>query len=680
MPDEIRVLLVEDVATDAELLLRELRRAGLAVKATRVETQPELRIQLEQFAPDIVLSDFTMPRFDGLSALAVSRETNPDVPFIFVSGTMGEENAVRALKSGATDYVLKSNLLRLPSAVERAVRDARDRVAARRRDFEDRRLKTLIATAFDLISTPLIVTNAKSLIQIINPAFTKAYGWSFTELAGEHFRVLLPEESGSNYQASLQLSASLDPNTRYEFYIRKKDGELVSALLSARVIRIDGEPSGRIAFIERSDGVAEPCEIRAPVAKSTFERQAADLVSRASTLTNVVAGRITLTGMRKAEAQFKENWPAKRRRIMTTAATIIGRSLGSRDLITEEEDGFVMAFYDMTEEEAQLTCRVMERRINDFLFGELGVPPSASDAGAAGNRVEEKTESATSIRLTTISAQDLERSGSFGRALEERIGPPAGLGIPSMLPSLEAGVQRRRERLLAEYRDVLAKAKINVFEIHGPRGPAGDVDCVDFDFETIRFLAGNAAFVDSEEGLKVESHLARMEMAIGAVVSNVGAMAKKVHLAYLSIEVLRDQSARRRFVSLWKLLPTDLQKRIILCFEDIDAGLAPVAVESAILQIAGLVFATGIVLRGPAVPNLNFQLVKSRIAILDHLSCTALEQSVSDKQWAGAVQALRQKGCKVFVRPASPEAVLTLASRIGADGVIRQPIGAMTLR
>jgi diguanylate cyclase (GGDEF)-like protein len=127
MPPLIRLLLAEDLQADAELALRELKRAGLRVEHRLADTEPDFRAALADFAPQIILSDFSMPHFDGMFALQIARELVPQTPFIFVSGTIGEEYAIRALKNGATDYVLKSNLVRLPVAVERALDEARQR-------------------------------------------------------------------------------------------------------------------------------------------------------------------------------------------------------------------------------------------------------------------------------------------------------------------------------------------------------------------------------------------------------------------------------------------------------------------------------------------------------------------------------------------------------------------------
>ncbi len=135
MGQELRIIMVEDVESDAELVERELKRAGLAVQARRVEREEDFRRELDEFRPHVILSDFSMPQFDGMSALRIASEIVPDVPFIFVSGTLGEDYAIRALRNGATDYVLKNNLVRLPPTIERAVSEAAGR-AGRRREEE----------------------------------------------------------------------------------------------------------------------------------------------------------------------------------------------------------------------------------------------------------------------------------------------------------------------------------------------------------------------------------------------------------------------------------------------------------------------------------------------------------------------------------------------------------------
>ena len=140
LPERIRILMVEDMPTDAELEVRELRRAGLAIEHRLVDTEQGFQSTLGPFNPHLIISDFSMPHFDGMAALALARELAPEIPFIFVSGTIGEEYAIRALKNGATDYVLKTNLVRLPAAVERALLEAREHT--RRRETEKKLAET----------------------------------------------------------------------------------------------------------------------------------------------------------------------------------------------------------------------------------------------------------------------------------------------------------------------------------------------------------------------------------------------------------------------------------------------------------------------------------------------------------------------------------------------------------
>lgn len=121
----LRILLVEDSPEDAELVVDQLLEAGLEITFERVDSEPAMRAALTEWMPDIVLSDLSMPGFSGYFALHILRELHPSVPFIFVSGTMGEETAVEALQHGANDYIIKHQPARLPSAVARLVRETR---------------------------------------------------------------------------------------------------------------------------------------------------------------------------------------------------------------------------------------------------------------------------------------------------------------------------------------------------------------------------------------------------------------------------------------------------------------------------------------------------------------------------------------------------------------------------
>ncbi len=144
---KLRILLLEDNALDAELIQAALAEGGLECDATRVQTRDDFRAALDTGCFDLILADYSLPSFDGLSALKLTREKCPQLPFLIVSGAMGEEIAIETLKSGATDYVLKQRLDRLVPSVRRALREAQERAERRQLQEELRRHAEELAEA-----------------------------------------------------------------------------------------------------------------------------------------------------------------------------------------------------------------------------------------------------------------------------------------------------------------------------------------------------------------------------------------------------------------------------------------------------------------------------------------------------------------------------------------------------
>jgi PAS domain S-box-containing protein len=149
----LRILMLEDDSNDAELVQELLEIEHFVFEVTRVEARAEFLAALQQGAIDVILADYTLPSFDGLSALKLAMSICPDVPFIFVSGTLGEEVAIEALKIGATDYVLKTRLSRLVPSVHRALREARGRTERKRAEEALRRSESYLAEAQRLSRT-----------------------------------------------------------------------------------------------------------------------------------------------------------------------------------------------------------------------------------------------------------------------------------------------------------------------------------------------------------------------------------------------------------------------------------------------------------------------------------------------------------------------------------------------
>jgi PAS domain S-box-containing protein len=158
----LRILNLEDNANDAELNYAMLSARWPQCQLVRVENRANFVTALEQGNFDVILSDYTIPGFDGREALALASEKCPEIPFLFVSGTIGEDAAIEALKHGATDYVLKHRLMRLIPAVDRALRDAVNHVEYRRTEEAMRQSEHKYRELFESLSDAAFLTDELS--------------------------------------------------------------------------------------------------------------------------------------------------------------------------------------------------------------------------------------------------------------------------------------------------------------------------------------------------------------------------------------------------------------------------------------------------------------------------------------------------------------------------------------
>ncbi len=185
---DLRILVLEDAPADVTLIDHALRQAGLSVDVKRVETRDEFRHELEANPPDVILSDHGLPSFDGFSALELARQQRPDIPFIFVTGSMGEELAIDSLREGATDYVLKSRISNLVPAVQRALRLAEERTARKRaekdlRDSEER-FRLLVSGVKDYA---ICMLDPDGRISSWNAGAELVLGHRARDVIGQHF-------------------------------------------------------------------------------------------------------------------------------------------------------------------------------------------------------------------------------------------------------------------------------------------------------------------------------------------------------------------------------------------------------------------------------------------------------------------------------------------------------------
>ncbi len=184
----IQVLFVEDSEVDVELALRSLEQGGFEVSWERVDLEEDLKRALGSSKPQAILSDFSMPRFDGIDALRLSKELAPGIPFIFLSGTIGEERAIEAMRLGATDYVLKNNMRRLGTVVRRALSEAGERERIRVAEEERARLVQILEATSDYVC----MTDPAGTITYLNAAGRKLIGQPESERVGKSADEIYP--------------------------------------------------------------------------------------------------------------------------------------------------------------------------------------------------------------------------------------------------------------------------------------------------------------------------------------------------------------------------------------------------------------------------------------------------------------------------------------------------------
>ncbi len=257
--EKLKILLVEDTPTDAELCVRELTRSGLNLVSRRVETQEMFEKELERFAPDLILSDFSLSAsFDGLRALEITRSRSGEIPFIFVSGTIGEERAVEAMKRGATDYVIKDRLSRLVPVVERALKESRERLARKKveQELEETRsrLDSVVSSLADVVWS---MSATPCRLVYINQAAATVYGHPASDfLENSSLWLEVVHSADRDEVGRLRQNALAGKPFDSEYRIAGPDGEVRWIHDRGRPVRDAG---GRV---ERIDGLARDITLR----------------------------------------------------------------------------------------------------------------------------------------------------------------------------------------------------------------------------------------------------------------------------------------------------------------------------------------------------------------------------------------------------------------------------------
>jgi PAS domain S-box-containing protein len=237
--EEIHILVIEDVPTDVVMINHELRRGRMNFRSKRVETRDAFLRELEQNPPDVILSDHGLPSFDGFTALAIAKDKCPDVPFIFVTSALGESVTIQTFESGATDYVLKSQLSNLVPTIERALREAEERVnhreAERALRESEERFRMLVEGVKDYA---IVMLDPQGRITSWNAGAEWMIGYRAEEILGQHFSRFYTAEDVQKHQPEQALrTAAAEGRHEEENWRTRKGGSKFRANVVLTALR-----------------------------------------------------------------------------------------------------------------------------------------------------------------------------------------------------------------------------------------------------------------------------------------------------------------------------------------------------------------------------------------------------------------------------------------------------------
>jgi PAS domain S-box-containing protein len=251
MSKTLRVLVVEDSESDAALVVRLLRSADYDVINERVETAEQMRTALGRHDWDVIICDIRLPRFDAPAALALLRETGKDVPFLVVSGKIGEDAAVAMMRAGAHDYLVKENLKRLVPAVEREVREASARKERRRAEETLRWLSIRHEAILNEIPDIVMEVDNRKVYTWANQAGIEFFGDDVCGKEAAHFFV----DEQETYEKVRSLFKGEGGTFYIESWQRRKDGEERLLAWWCRALKDhDGRVTGALSTARAADG------------------------------------------------------------------------------------------------------------------------------------------------------------------------------------------------------------------------------------------------------------------------------------------------------------------------------------------------------------------------------------------------------------------------------------------
>ena len=280
MNTPVRLLLVEDNEDDAELILTELRRRGHQPEALRVDCLADIKSAFCSGQWDCVLSDFSLPTCNGLDVLRAVREEDPDVPFLFVSGSIGEEVAVAAMRAGAHDYILKDNLKRLEPAVARELKDAAERREHRETARTLRQVEAKLRRVFESRMIGMVFWRNDGTVLEANEEFLRLTGYSSQDLreGGINWRSMVPVEYVDLHFSPRREADAKGTMAPVEIEIRTRQGTPRQVMVAS--VTLDGVAQEGASFVLDMTETSADREARKALEDQLRQAQKMELVAR----------------------------------------------------------------------------------------------------------------------------------------------------------------------------------------------------------------------------------------------------------------------------------------------------------------------------------------------------------------------------------------------------------------
>jgi PAS domain S-box-containing protein len=456
MERTLRILILEDLPSDAELMVYELGQAGIAHSYRRVAHREQFVAALEEDRPDLILSDFHLPSFDGLEALGLAQATCPDTPFLFVSGAMGEEVAIEALKQGATDYVLKDRLFRLGPAVQRALREAEGR--------RERR-QAVVALRESEKKYRLLVKNLPGVVykgyidctvDFVDAKVEELVGYPKGKFDARHLKwidVLISEDREKFKEAFL---AGLKASKSYvrEYRVKREDGKIVWIQDRGQIIC---DPEGRVEYVSGVFfDITERRQAEAALRESEARFASFMRYLPGTAVMRDFTGRYLFANeaWERVQGRLRQDWEGKTIAEVWPPEIAAGMNASDQQVVTQGEP--VQTIEEIPQEDGIHNWLVNKFPIPDkdgqpILIGAVGI-----DITMRRRAEEALRESEQRLRFLTaqlLSAQERERK-RISMELHDELGQSLAL-LKLQIRAIERGLGADHQDLQADCRELL---------------------------------------------------------------------------------------------------------------------------------------------------------------------------------------------------------------------------------